>query len=88
MTETAWVALGVALIAAIPGTIAAWKGHKMDKELKTVQGKLETVHLVVNSRITQLLDFARSEALARGELKGREEAEARHRKELQGNQPS
>lgn len=58
------LAIALALIASLPGVIAAWR-------IGTVGQQVEEVHKSTNSRLTELLDVSKAHSRAEGVVEGR-----------------
>ncbi len=70
-----WDTIVVAVIAAVPGVIAALLGRYNSQ-------KIGEVHLAVNSRMDELLDAARRGAFGEGQQQEREKQERKDNKRV------
>lgn len=65
-----WDTIVVAVIAAIPSAYAAWLGRHNSS-------KIAEVHLLINSRMSELMTAAKVGAYAEGQQKERDDQERR-----------
>lgn len=76
-----WVPILVALIGAIPATLAFWLAWDLRKQANSIKVQGEIYHKLVNSRLDQLLVARGSRSRAAGRLQGLAEARRKDKKD-------